>query len=204
MVPKDGANIGFFQTYPTAYPYDGSGGEWSSTGTVSGYAGAVLNTGTAWAKSLKLCIEMAFIYFLGDGVTRFTFTRSGSKLCIEDAIGGAIIPELSNTMADGTIYYPSDYQLKWLEPGKMNFTPVYNNQSMTSHYMHNGNGFNNTVHYTNILNSTENSGGPGHFAFFKKDGLGINLGGIIDASGNYDSDYGACKWTERNYYRECS
>ena len=191
MVPKDGANIGFFQTYPTAYPYDGSGGEWSSTGTVSGYAGAVLNTGTAWAKSLKLCIEMAFNNFHGDGVTRFTVTRSGSKLCIEDAIGGAIIPELSNTMADGTIYYPSDYQLKWLEPGKMNFTPVYNNQSMTSHYMHNGNGFNNTVHYTNILNSTENSGGPGHFAFFKKDGLGINLGGIIDASGNYDSDYGA-------------
>ena len=193
MVPKDGVNIGFFQTYPTAYPYDGSGGiPLSSADDI--HIGAVLNTGTAWAKSLKLAIEAAFNNWHGDGVTRFTVTRSGSKLCIEDAIGGAISPSIANTVPssftnylEGTNYAPTGMSPHVYTPGKMHFQIYFGNYKMSSLT----NGSNNLSYNTDFLNSTENSGQPGHYAFFKKDGLGINLGGIVDSSGNYDSDYGA-------------
>tara|TARA_R110002012_G_scaffold61490_2_gene161232 strand:+ start:2798 stop:12904 length:10107 start_codon:yes stop_codon:yes gene_type:complete len=193
MVPKDGTNIGFFQTYPTAYPYDGSGGI-PLTNADDIHTGAVLNTGTAWAKSLKLAIEAAFNNWHGDGVTRFTVTRSGSKLCIEDAIGGAIadtpgitVPSSFVNYVEGMRYSPNGMSPHAYTPGKMHFQIYFGSHRMSS----NTNGSTNLNYNTDFLNSTENSGQPGHYAFFKKDGLGINLGGIVDSSGNYDSDYGA-------------
>ena len=190
LIPTDGAEVGAYKTLPTQIS---SGGTWVEDGTDS-KAGAVLATGVAWAKGLKTAIERVFNNYQGDGVTRFNVYRDGAKLCIEDAIGGTISNTWVGKYTDSNGSY---YQYDTLHVSHSSSWPGINRGS-TEGKMHfrfsvHGHEYDETGYTLYNLDwesMLENSGqgvwdtgSSDHRGFLKGDGLGFNLGGIIEGGG---------------------
>tara|TARA_R100000808_G_C2155017_1_gene166622 strand:+ start:423 stop:10784 length:10362 start_codon:yes stop_codon:yes gene_type:complete len=188
LVPTDGGDIGYYQDLPTQIA---SGGTWVGDGSDS-KAGSVLNDGTAWANSLKECIETAFNNYQGDGVTRFTVTQNGAALCIEDAIGGDIADNWTGEYTDaaGTSYVRNEFMHysyynvdQFSTGGKMHFTIRVNTR------MINSTGFMNSFKWVDSDSSkngqsrTDNGTTGDHKGYLKGDGLGFNLGSITSGGG---------------------
>ena len=186
IVAKDGADVGQYQTLPTQIS---SGGTWANNDSDS-KAGSVLNDGTAWANSLKECIETVFNNYQGDGVTRFTVTQNGAALCIEDAIGGNIsntwTGEYTDTLGNVIVRNQNNSNYTWglnqfSTGGKMHFKILINGKEPDESGWSTWQWANMTE--TGGRHRVDAGGSTDHRGFLKGDGLGFNLGGITEGGG---------------------